>query len=190
MKAVIAPMVKTPAALAAASSLRPPVAAGAGLGVEVKLEATELTELATEDKEEREEERSLDPDAIGEVNVGWPLKESVAGNDDVIEGRGGIELGTSKQDSVLPATTTTGPVVLATPLASERVSTISVPGAIVTAPQRVEVPLTPGMAARTAPSTVRLRQARSNGATPPVVSYTITRGSQVTTDPALQDRQR
>jgi len=161
----MAPMVKTPAALAMAPLVpRPPVELG--LGELLKLERRELAELIAEETEESEEESSElidetsdaiesvgngegvtegvvdgedgtgvvrnEEDTEGDTEDDKPLIAEVGGEDDVMEGREGMEVGLFKQTwEPLWPTTITG-VALPTPLESPRTITTLVPGAIVT----------------------------------------------------------
>ena len=149
-------MVKTPTMLRVTTpSLRPPVAPGARLVVvTVKLEARELAELMTEEREEREEERSVEcpgvvvgredeedrPEdmegGVEEDEEGEPgePKEEVGGDSDVTVGGIGMEVvvGLLKQALVLPEVTVITGVALPTPLESPSTITMLVPGAIVT----------------------------------------------------------
>jgi hypothetical protein len=179
MKAVMAPMVKIPAAFAitAPLSLRPPVLEGLGvLVVAVKLERTELAELTTEEREEREEES---PDLLDE-DTGVPVvvevevvvvdvveEEEEGGSDEltkvrvevgglvsVMEGRGGIEVGLFTQTSLVPGLTVIGELALPSPPESLSTITTTVPAGIVTISQVNESPVIPVNAARTVPSAV------------------------------------
>ena len=151
---MITPIVKAPTALwvTAPLSLRPPVALGAGVLV-VKLEARELAELMTEEREEREDKRSVEVPGVV-VIVGREdkeedkeedmeedkddksdePKEEVGGDSDVTLGRSGMEVleVLPKQASELPAVTVITGVALPTPLESESTITTLVPAAIVT----------------------------------------------------------
>jgi hypothetical protein len=181
MKAVMAPMVKIPAAFAitAPLSLRPPVLEGLGvLVVAVKLERTELAELTTEEREEREEESPdlLDEDTgvpvVVEVEVEVVVvveeeEEEEGGSDEltkvrvevgglvsVMEGRGGIEVGLFTQTSLVPGLTVIGELALPSPPESLSTITTTVPAGIVTISQVNESPVIPVNAARTVPSAV------------------------------------
>jgi len=116
----------------------------------VKLEARELAELITEEREERDEERDegtereplelidedpdtdevTDDDDDDEDNE--PPKVEVGGEVDVTEGITGMEVGLFKQTSELPGPTVIAGVALPTPLASLSTITTLVPEAIVT----------------------------------------------------------
>ena len=187
MKAVMAPMVKIPAAFAitAPLSLRPPVLEGLGvLVVAVKLERTELAELTTEEREEREEESPdlLDEDTGVPVVVEVEVVEEVVtvvvvmveegGSDEltkvrvevgglvsVMEGRGGIEVGLFTQTSLVPGLTVIGELALPSPPESLSTITTTVPAGIVTISQVNESPVIPVKAARTVPSAVLARKA-------------------------------
>lgn len=181
-KAEITLMVKKPTALrvTAPLSLRPPVAPGERvlvLVVTVKLEARELAELMTEEREEREEERSVEGPGVvvvvGKEDVedeedmeedmednmedksDGPIEE-VGGRSDVTVGRDGIEVGLFKQVSELPALTVITGVALASPLKSASTITTLVPAAIVTLSQVYEIPVTLVKAARIPPLSVLL----------------------------------
>jgi len=195
-------MVKTPAAFAITPPLllRPPVAVGLGeLDVAVKLEARELMELRTEEREEREEERPelLDEDDVlvdvddklvrdddsdecgGSDTETEMLRVETGGEVDVREGRGGMEVGLSTQTPLVPLPTVIGGVTLPSPTASLSTITTLVPAGIVTAGQVNEVPVTSVKAARTAPSGPSEWKERLNGGSPVLVSYSMTKGSQV-----------
>lgn len=116
----------------------------------VKLEARELAELITEEREERDEERDEgtereplelideDPDTDEVTDEGTddednePPKVEVGGEVDVTEGITGMEVGLFKQTSELPGPTVIAGVALPTPLASLSTITTLVPEAIVT----------------------------------------------------------
>ena len=106
--------------------------------------------MGKEDKED-EEDREDEEDKEDE-----PPKEEVGGDSDVTLGRGGIEVGLSKQTLVLPALTVITGVALPTPLASPSKITTLVPAGIVTRSQVNEMPVTLVKAARTEPPTLPL----------------------------------
>jgi len=142
-KAVIAPMVQKPAALTTPLLVPRPVEVDEGeVEVDVKLEARELAELMTEEREEREEESpELDDEECDEVSVDGnedepegnePLKVEVGGEVEVTGGILGMVVGLPKQTSEVPELIVMTGVSLPTPLASLSTITTLVPEAIVT----------------------------------------------------------
>jgi len=120
-----------------------PKAVAMGGGELAKLEARELADSITEEREEREEASpgSVDEDEIEDVIGSDSLKVEVGGVVDVTEGTTGIVVEVVlKQSSVTPGLMTTGGAALPTPLASLRTITTLVPAAIVTRGQVSEAP--------------------------------------------------